>query len=106
MARAIDGFQAVPNWAVALLGARDLEEQEEAALAQSQITRVSISEAPTRLIPLLQSMRPSVGSFYLHLDLDALDSADGRGRTVMQSLEDSRAQILLHFYRASRAGFG
>jgi arginase len=81
MAKSIDGFQAVPDLGIVLLGARDLDEEEEAALAQSQIIRLNASEPPARIVPLLQSMEPAVKSFYLHLDLDALDSAAGRANS-------------------------
>jgi arginase len=81
MAETIDGFQAVPDSAVMLLGSRDLDEAEETALAQSGIVRLSASAAHARLMPLLQSMAPALEGFYLHLDLDVLGSAGGRANS-------------------------
>lgn len=93
MAKTIDGFQPVPDSAVALLGARDFDEQELAALAGSQIIRLSASEAPARIVPLLQSMAPLVNSFYLHLDLDALDPAEGRANSYAVTGGFTRAEL-------------
>ena len=78
LARSIEGFQPVPENAVVLLGARDLDPSEASALARSQITRLRVEAAKTSLTPVLQSLSPTRERFYVHLDLDALDPSVGR----------------------------
>jgi len=78
LARTIEGFRPVPENAVVLLGARDLDPGEASALARSQITRLSVETARTNLTPILQSLGPTMERFYVHLDLDAIDPSVGR----------------------------
>jgi len=94
MTRTVEGFQPVPDSAVVLLGARDLDKGEEALVAQSGITRLSASEAPARLMPLLQSITPKVDRVYLHLDLDALDPAEGRANSYAAAGGFMRADLI------------
>ena len=81
MARSIDGFEPVPDQAVVLLGARDLDPGEEAALARSKVVRLSAEAAAIGIRPVLQSLSQEMAQFYLHLDLDALDPAEGRANS-------------------------
>ena len=65
----IDGFSIVPEAAVALVGARDLDALEAHALSASQIVRVNVDS-------LVETTAPSLtrnGGTYLHLDVDVLD---------------------------------
>jgi arginase len=94
MAHAIGGFQAVPERNVALLGARDLNKREDAALARSEIIRFSVSEASARLIPLLREIMPPVNNFYLHLDLDVVDPAVGRANSYAAAGGFARADLI------------
>ncbi len=55
LAHSIEGFEPVPENAVVLLGARDLDPGEASALARSQIIRLSVEAAKTGLAPVLQS---------------------------------------------------
>ena len=73
MARSIEGFEPVPDHAVVLLGARDLDPGEEAALARSKVVRLSAEAATIGIHSVLQSLSQEMAQFYLHLDLDALD---------------------------------
>jgi arginase len=78
LAARIPGFQPVPEAAVALLGARDLDPLEEKALATSAIRRVEargLREQLPAVLTALRSLRPTA---YLHLDLDVLDPSEGR----------------------------
>ncbi len=77
LAAGIPGFQPVVESAVVLIGARDLDPLEAAALAASRIRRVAVEEVRARLptvLPALEAHRPA----YLHLDLDVLDPSEGR----------------------------
>ena len=74
----VEGFEPVPENAVVLLGARDLDPGEVSALARSQIIRLSVEAAKTSLAPVLQSISSTMERFYVHLDLDALDPSVGR----------------------------
>jgi arginase len=78
LARSIEGFAPVPDKAVVLLGARDLDPGEAAALARSEIVRLNVESAPNDLERVLQSLAPTMERFYIHLDLDALDPSEGR----------------------------
>lgn len=78
LARSIEGFEPVPDSAVVLLGARDLDPGEASALARSQIIRLSVEAAKTDLAPVLQTIGPTMKRFYVHLDMDALDPSVGR----------------------------
>ncbi len=78
LARSIEGFEPVPEKAVVLIGARDLDPGEGAALARSEIVRLSVESAPNEVESILQTLGPTMQRFYLHLDLDALDPGDGR----------------------------
>jgi arginase len=81
MARSIEGFEPVPDQAVVLLGARDLDPGEEAALARSKVVRLSAEAAPIGIQSVLQSLSHEMDQFYLHLDLDALDPIEGRANS-------------------------
>ncbi len=81
MARNIEGFEPVPDQAVVLLGARDLDPGEETALARSKVVRLSAEAATIGIHPVLQSLAQEMAQFYLHLDLDALDPLEGRANS-------------------------
>jgi arginase len=81
MARSIQGFEPVPDEAVVLLGARDLDPGEEAALARSKVIRLSAEAATIGIESVLQSLSREITEFYLHLDLDALDPIEGRANS-------------------------
>lgn len=78
LARSIEGFVPVPDEAILMLGVRDLDPGEAAALNKSGIVRLGAGVAPNELEPRLDSLRQHFGQFYLHLDLDALDPSEGR----------------------------
>ena len=78
LAHSIEGFEPVPETAVVLIGARDLDPGESAALARSQIVRLSVESAPNEIESIVQTLGPAIKRFYLHLDLDALDPGEGR----------------------------
>lgn len=70
------GFEPVPEANVILVGARDLDSPEAAALSQSAITNV-----PPGRMDLLEdavaTLSARVEHFYVHLDVDVLDKSEG-----------------------------
>jgi arginase len=94
MARNIEGFEPVPDQAVVLLGARDLDPGEETALARSKVVRLSAEAAQIRIQSVLQSLAGEMDQFYLHLDLDALDPSEGRANSYSARGGFSAASLL------------
>jgi arginase len=78
LARSIEGFVPVPERAVVMLGVRDLDPGEEAALGKSPIVRLNAEAPPEEIEKALDAVRASMERFYIHLDLDALDPSEGR----------------------------
>ena len=97
MARSVEGFEPVPDEAVLLLGARDLDPGEEAALARSKVVRLGAEAALIGIHPVLQTLAQEMPQFYLHLDLDALDPAEGRANSYSArgGFSNADLQILL-----------
>lgn len=98
MARSIDGFEPVPEQAVVLLGARDLDPGEETALARSKVVRLSAHAATIGIEPVLQSLSQEITQCYLHLDLDALDPAEGRANSYSARGGFSRGNVQTVLY--------
>lgn len=78
MAGMIRGFLPVPDDAVVLVGARDLEPGERRLLARSGIHQVDVLRvreegAEAALRPALAALGDRMARVYLHLDLDVLD---------------------------------
>ena len=97
LARSIEGFEPVPDNAVVLFGVRDLDPGEAAVLARSEIVRLSASSVPNEIEPVLQARAQTIGKFYIHLDLDALDPSVGRanGYAVRGGFSNESLQELL-----------
>jgi arginase len=74
----IPGFRALPDSAVALVGARDLDPLEAEALTGSDIERIEVRSLRERLPAVLSRLRDRRSPAYLHLDLDVLDPSEGR----------------------------
>jgi arginase len=74
----VDGAKPVPERRVILAGARDFDPSERPRLRESEIVHLTADRlrAPDELVAALRGMRPPVGSLYVHLDLDVLDSAE------------------------------
>jgi arginase len=97
LARSIEGFVPVPDKAVVMLGVRDLDPGEGAALARSEIVRLSVESAPNEIDAMLHSVGPMMEKVYIHLDLDALDPSEGRanGYSVRGGYSNENLQTLL-----------
>jgi arginase len=81
LTRTIPHFEAVPDDNVIQLGARSYDPAEIAMLEASGIGRAG-ADAPTRDVDeLLDRLSSRVNGVYLHLDLDVVDSGEGRANT-------------------------
>jgi arginase len=77
LTQTIPGFHAVPESQVLLIGARDLDEPEERALATSAVRRTYTAEEAFIATDRLRELRDRVKHVYLHVDLDVLDPSEG-----------------------------
>jgi arginase len=78
MRAAVPGAGPIPEEAVVLVGARDLDEKERVRLRESKVTHLPTErlEGPDAVVAAGESIAPS--GLYLHVDLDVLDPEDGR----------------------------
>jgi len=79
----IPGFRPVPDAHVVLVGARDLDAEEERLLASSRVMRVEAARmqadgARASLDPALSELARHVSRVYLHIDLDVHDPAEAQ----------------------------
>jgi arginase len=70
------GFVPVPEANVILVGARDFDSPEAAALNQSAITRIPAAKMGT-FASAVEALSERIENFYVHLDVDALDVSEG-----------------------------
>ncbi len=103
LARSIEGFEPVPEDAVVLIGARDLDPGEGTALARSGIVRLGADAASDAIEPILQTIAGKMNKFYVHLDMDALDPSVGkangysaRGGFSNENLQSFLATVSAH----------
>jgi arginase len=77
--RTIPGFAPVDERAVVLVGVRDLEEHQRAPLEASAIRVLwGPSFESAELLRALEELRRRAPLTYLHIDLDVLDTSEGR----------------------------
>ena len=77
--RTIPGFSPVDERDVVLVGVRDLEEHQHAPLEASAMRILRGPDfASTDFPGALDELRGRVASVYLHVDLDVLDTSEGR----------------------------
>ena len=79
----IPGFRPVPDAHVVLVGARDLDAEEERLLASSRVMRVEAARmrlggARAALDPALTELARRVSRVYLHIDLDVHEPSEAR----------------------------
>jgi arginase len=77
LSASIPGFRPVPEARVTLLGARDLDRAERAALDESQVCQIAAADLDTRFPSLLAGLGHG-SQAYLHLDLDVMNLKEGR----------------------------
>ena len=70
----VDGLRPVPERSVVLVGARDLDAGEDDRLRDSEVTLTGREGLERHL----DRLRERTGDVYVHVDLDALDPAEGR----------------------------
>ncbi len=81
VARSFAGFTPVAEERVVLLGARDLDEEEQRMLVASAVTWLppdALRAEPARLDGALDALAARAERLYLHLDLDVLDPSELR----------------------------
>jgi len=92
----ISGFEPVPDARVALVGARDLDPPERDALDASGIVQIGAD------LDGLDELFSDAASVWLHVDLDALDAAEGRANQFATSGGLTAAQLVDAVRRLSR----
>lgn len=101
LAESIPGFAPLPEENIVLIGVRDTDAEEQAALDSSGITQLrdlaGFAEA-------LDRIAPHVRHWYVHLDLDALDPGEAtsnqwvpasglRGRDIAEAIRTAAARL-------------
>ena len=77
LAASIPHFEPVPDQNIALIGVRDTDAEEQAALDASGIHVLSPMTNTTNMSEVVKLIAGRVRQWYLHLDLDALDPSEG-----------------------------
>lgn len=82
VAATIPGFRPVAEENLVLIGARDLDEEEQRQLEQSEITLIrTTGEQEAELIESLEAalsqLKSRVAGIYLHIDMDAFEIGGG-----------------------------
>jgi len=97
LARSIDGFEPVPDNAIAMFGVRDLDPGEAQTLARSGVVRLNADATSAEIGPVLESLLQINERFYVHLDLDSLDPTEGRanGYVARGGFSNEKLQSLL-----------
>jgi arginase len=88
LAASIPGFEPIPDERVALVGARDLDPPEREALDASGVAQIGADLAG------IDELFPDSTSVWLHVDLDALDAAEGRANQFATGGGLSVAQLV------------
>jgi arginase len=84
----ISGFEPVPDARVALVGARDLDPPERDAIDASAIVQIGAD------LHGLDELFSDAAAVWLHVDLDALDAAEGRANQFATSGGLTAAQLV------------
>jgi arginase len=99
MTKQVPGFQPVDPKNVMLLGARDLDPDEQTLLDDADVRRLSTPEIAERRLASAIATLPD-GAAYVHCDLDVLDPSEGQanpfptpGGVSVAELEEAIATI-------------
>jgi arginase len=77
LASSIPAFAPIPEWQIALIGARDLDPDEAVALEESRVMRVAPGESEFAFRSIAEEAR----RLYFHVDLDVLDPSVGKANS-------------------------
>jgi arginase len=80
LAARLEGFEPVPERNIILIGARDLDLPEAAALNSSTIWKIPSTKMEL-LGEAVTELSQRVENFYVHLDVDVLDESEGRANS-------------------------
>lgn len=83
LAASVPGFRPVPEERVVMLGTRDLDPPERAALEHSGVRVLPPDRLSSEVEPALEALAARTGDAYVHLDLDVLDPAYGRANALV-----------------------
>ena len=109
VAKTIPGFEPVKEANVILVGARDLDDEEQRQLEQSDINLIRSGGRDSSTIlnsieAALSSLRDRVAGIYLHIDMDAFEIGEGAanhfgatGGLSVELIEDAIAKVKKHF---------
>ena len=109
IARSIPGFNPVPESNVILVGARDLDAEEQRQLEQSQVNLIRSQGLNDKDIlkaieGALKKLQDRVDDMYLHIDMDAFDIDQGSANHLDSSgglqagvIEEAIAVVKKHF---------
>jgi arginase len=84
LATRLVGFEPVPEANIILIGARDLDPPEAAALIGSPIRKIPSTKMEL-LEPAVAELAQRVENIYVHLDIDVLDESAGRANSYASS---------------------
>jgi arginase len=94
LARTIAGFAPVSDDRVILVGARVLDDDESSLLSQTRVMRVSAESVRNGFGDELKRLGGVARDVYLHVDLDVLDSSEGRANGYAVPAGLSRGELL------------
>jgi len=109
VAKTIPGFAPVNEPNVILVGARDLDDEEQRQLEQSEINRIrseglNDSEILKSIEAALLKLRERVRGIYLHIDMDAFEIGEGAanhfgatGGLSVELVEDAIGMVKTYF---------
>ena len=80
LAASFEGFEPVPEENIVFVGGHCFDASEKESVARSAITHFIPAELD-RLEPAIEHLSARVERVYVHLDVDVLDTAEGRANT-------------------------
>ena len=81
LAMSIPGFTPVRDDRVLLIGARHVDDAEDALLSQTKVVRLTTASVRKEFQRSLTDLANRVTDIYLHVDLDVLDTSEGNANS-------------------------
>ena len=97
------GFASVPEENIILIGARDFDASEAAALDRSAITQVTRAKLG-ELGEAVAALSERVENLYVHLDVDVLDTSEGCANSYASSGGLSAEELYAALHLIQRSG--